>query len=159
MDVGGIPVETKAYEINELDALKKKYSKINEPLGLSAEASDGSSISVKMKTSVFEVLRANLLDELEKNRTIDEVEQERVAQAATTSGHKADMEYHVGVEFTVEGNTHKVFIKCFTTTSSIQIQGRGEHKQRDCFGNQYAPKFFAEQYILPFAKASFDRGT
>ena len=65
LNEGGIPIETKAYRINELDAVKKKYSKINEPLGLSPEATDGSIISVKMRTSLFEVLRASLLDELE----------------------------------------------------------------------------------------------
>ena len=35
LDVGGIPIETKIYKINELDALKKKQAKINEPLDLS----------------------------------------------------------------------------------------------------------------------------
>ena len=81
-----------------------------------------------MRTSLFEVLRASLLDELENDVTIDNVKQERVTQAATTSGLRADMEYHVSVEFTVDGNKHNVYIKCFTSTCSIQIQGRGEHK-------------------------------
>ena len=35
LDIGGIPIETKIYKINELDALKKKQAKINEPLDLS----------------------------------------------------------------------------------------------------------------------------
>ena len=31
LDVGGISIETKTFKINELDALEKKYAKINEP--------------------------------------------------------------------------------------------------------------------------------
>ena len=131
LNVGGFPIETKAYKINELDTLKKKYAKVNEPLALGAEATDGSSISVKMRTSVFEVLRANLLAELEKEPSVDNVKQIRVAQAVTTTGQKADMEYHVSVDFTIDGNKHQVYIKCFTTTCSIQIQGKGEHKPRE----------------------------
>ena len=64
---------------------------------------------------------------------------ERVAQASTTTDHKVDLEYHVIVEFSIDGNKHKVYIKCFTTTSSIQIQGKGEHKQREYFGNNHSP--------------------
>ena len=61
-------LEMKNYILDDLTALKKKWSMINHKpeIDVNGEASNGSSINVAMKISLFEIMKAKLVNVLKR---------------------------------------------------------------------------------------------
>ena len=110
-------VEMKDYVLDDLKALKKKWSMIDHKpeIDVNGEASNRSSININMKTSVFELMKAGLIDFLKKETDIQKVEFPVISKAQSKNGEEADVEYHVDVTFGTNGGPEKVKMKCFTT--------------------------------------------
>ena len=66
---------------------------------------------VNTRTSVFEVMKINLLKFLLKNPLVTTAKQTRTAKAETDLGAEAEIEYHVDVEFIVDENEHHLKLK------------------------------------------------
>ena len=79
----GIGIEMKKYKITELSALTGKYRKIDAKLSVEDETNEGRSIMVNMKTSIFEVLKQQLLNLLGKHELVENVQLVRTAKANT----------------------------------------------------------------------------
>ena len=64
----GTKLEMKNYILDDLTALKKKWTMINHKpeIDVDGEASNGSSINVAMKISLFEIMKAKLVNVLER---------------------------------------------------------------------------------------------
>ena len=142
----------KNYILDDLGALKKKWGMINHKpeIDVNGEASNGSSINIEMKTSLFEMMKADLIPKLKEEEGIDEITFPTTSKATSKNGEEADVEYHVEVTFTTNEVTEKVKLKCYTTTCRIQVQGFGKHERKKHLGNEYIPRFFVNRYIVPF---------
>ena len=86
----GIQIEMKKYKITELSALTGKYRKIDAKLNVEEETNEGRSIMVNMKTSLFEVLKQNFINLLEKHELVENVQLVRTAKANTKNESKFD---------------------------------------------------------------------
>ena len=148
-------IEMKSYVLDDLKALKKKWNMINHKpeIDINGEAMNGSSINVDMKTSIFELMKAGILDSLKKENDIRKVELLTTSKAYSKNGEEADVEYHVEVTFEVKDITEKVKMKCYTTSSRIQVQNCGKHERKEHLGNEFAPNFFVSKYIVPYLKS------
>ena len=97
-------IEMKSYVLDDLKALKKKWNMINHKpeIDINGEAMNGSSINVDMKTSIFELMKAGILDSLKKENDIRKDELLTTSKAYSKNGEEADVEYHVEVTFEVK---------------------------------------------------------
>ena len=133
--------EMKTYILDDLEALKKKWSMINHKpeVDVNGEASNGSSINIDMKTSIFEMMKAMLVTALKKNIDIVDIAFPTTSKAKSKNGEEADVEYHLEVTFNTTGINEKVKMKCYTTNCRIQIQDFGKHERRMHLGNEFIP--------------------
>ena len=154
-EADGISIEIKNYTLSELSGLQGKFKKIETMLKVDEEKSSGKSVMVNMKTMVFEILKIHVIELLKKHSMIVSVNPNRTARAATEDGNGADTEYHIDVEFAVDGKSHQVKMKVFNTNCRIQIQhvGRSSHMPQSHLMNKGPAKFFAEEILLPFCKS------
>ena len=88
----------KDYVLNDVKALEKKWSMRNvEPIKVSKEAIDGSNIHVDMKTSLFEVVKNNLVAALEVDDDIEKIVANRTTKVKATNNVSADVEYIIDI--------------------------------------------------------------
>ena len=120
-----IPVEIKKYKINELDALRKKFAKIDVELSVEEEKSSGRIIMVNLNTMLFEAVRQNLLEYLNVHPSMVSVFQAKSAKAITDEGSEADVEYHLDVKFKIKEEEYEVKLKLYTTNCRILVQFAG----------------------------------
>ena len=148
-------VEMKTYILDDLKALKKKFSMINHspPIDVNGEASNGASINVDMKTSIFELMKNGLVEYLKKESDIQKIEFPVTSKAQSKNGEEADVEYHVEITFVVAGIVEKIKMKCFTTNCRIQVQNFGKHVRKDHLGKEHSPKYFVQRFIVPFLES------
>ena len=144
-------VEMKSYVLDDLKALKKKWSMINHKpeVDVNGEASNGSSINVDMKTSLFELMKVGIVDSFKNNKDFQAVEFPTTSKALSKNGEEADVEYHVDVTFPTNDMTEKVRIKCYTTNCRFQVQSYGKHEVKHHLGNVFVPKYFVNKCIVP----------
>ena len=149
-----VRIETKTYILDDLKALKKKWNMIShEPeIDVNGEAANGSSINIDMKTAIFEVMKAGLVDYLKKKADVMEVVFPMTSRAQSKNGEEADVEYHIDVSFVTNGVMEQVKMKCFTTNCRIQVQNYGKHEKKKHFGNVFTPKYFTDKFIVPFLR-------
>ena len=136
-----------------LEALKKKLNIENRKpeIQLVGEAKNGSCSTVSMKTSLFEYSKAFMMDIISKDERIIKVNPVRIVVAETNHNGEANVEYQLEVDFKVAENEHKVKISCYTTTCNLLIQIMGQKPiSHEHLNNRFAPKYFAEEIILPF---------
>ena len=152
-------IEMKNYILDDLVALKKKWNMINHKpeIDVNGEASNGSSINVDMKTSLFEMMKTVLISALKDDVEIDEINFPVTSKAASKNGEEADVEYHVDISFTYKGVKDKIKMKCFTTKCRIQIQNFGKHERKKHLGNEYIPKLFVSRFIVPFLESVLEK--
>ena len=152
-------IEMKGYLLDDLKALKKKWNMINHKpeIDVNGEATDGSSINVDMKTSVFELMKAGLVDSLKKETEVKDIVLPTTSRAQSKNGEEADVEYHVDVTFVTNGITEQVKMKCFTTNCRIQVQNFGKHERKKHLKNEFTPKYFVNKFIVPFLGSVFER--
>ena len=140
------------YTLNDLNALETKFSLCNvEPIKVSKEAKDGSSIHIDLKTSLFEAMKQNLIPILNTDPDIEKAATRRITKAKSNSG-TANVEYLADIVVIKGGNKHEIILKYFTTKCRIQVQKRGKHMKFSDLGDKYVPKFFMDYYIVPLAK-------
>ena len=121
------------------------------PNKVSKEAKDGSSIHVDFKTSLFEAVKCNIVQVLNKDPNIEKVTTSRVTKAKSNSGDAA-VEFMADVVLIKDGVKHEIIMKCFTTKCKIQLQKRGKHVKFNELDGKFVPKYFMENYIVPFAE-------
>ena len=148
-------VEMKTYILDDLKALKKKFNMINHnpPIDVNGEASNGASINIDMKTSLFELMKEGFIDHLKKETDIQKLEFPVTSKAQSKNGDEADVEYHVDITFVVQGITEKVKMKCFTTNCRIQVQNFGKHTRKEHLGNEFSPKYFVNTFVVPYLES------
>ena len=140
------------YTLNDLSALETKLEMCNaEPIKVSKEAKDGSSIHVVLKTSLFEAMKQVLIPTLNTDLDIEKAVTRRITKANSNSG-TASVEYMADIVLIKGANKHEIILKCFTTKCKIQIQKRGKHVRFPDLGDKFVPKFFMDYYIVPLAK-------
>ena len=147
-ETDGISIEIKNYTLSELSGLQGKFKKIETALKVDEEKSNGKSIMINMKTMVFEIFKIHIMDLLKKHPTVVSVIANRTARAATEDGNGADTEYHIDVEFAVEGKSHHVKMKVFNTNCRIQIQhmGRTNRSPQSHLEEKSPPTFFLKKF-------------
>ena len=140
------------YTLNDLSALETKFSMCNvEPIKVSKEAKDGSSIHVDLKTSLFEAMKQNFIPILNTDPDIEKAITSRVTKAKSNSG-TANVEYMADIVLIKGSNKHEIILKFFTTKCRIQVQKRGKHVKFPELEDKFVPKFFMDYYIVPLAK-------
>ena len=142
--------ESKNYKLNEIKALEKKLKNAMDKNITVRETNYGGSISVDMKTSLFEAVRNQILDNLNSKSEIISTQLTRTVQSNTDTNKKAAVEFHIDVVFKTLDSEEKVKMKVFTTNNSFQIQGSGLKKAY--LNTEYPAKHFAKTYIIPFGE-------
>ena len=75
-----------------------------------------------MKTSLFEAVRNQILDNLNSKSEIVSAQLSRTVQSKTDTNKKAAVEFHIDIIFKTLESEEKVKMKVFTTNNSFQIQ-------------------------------------
>ena len=87
----------KTYILDDLGALKKKWNRINHKpeIDENGEALNGSSVNIDMKTSIFEMMKMDMISSLKKENKIDDISLPTPSKAIAKNGEEADVEYHI----------------------------------------------------------------
>ena len=126
-------------------------------IDVNGESVNGSSINVDIKTSLFEIMKAKLITELNGNKDIVDIAIPITSKATAKNGEEADVEYHLEISFNGNGVTEKVKMKCFTTNCRVQIQSFGKPERKKHLANEYSPKFFVNTFLVPFLENELER--
>ena len=106
---GEAKVVMKEYILNDLKAFEKKWKMRNiTPIKVSEEASNGSSIHVDLKTSLFEAVKNSFVTVVQSDPNMSKVEHRRIVKAKTNNAGDTDVEYIFDVALTKDGNEHGI---------------------------------------------------
>ena len=104
---------------------------------------------------IFDEARQNLREYLNIHPLLTQVVLAKNAKVEKRS--RADVDYHLDVDFKVKEERHEVKLKLFTTKCRIQVQHAGK---RAC--NQYEhldklcrPKYVAEKIVMAFCEKAY----
>ena len=126
-----------------------------QEIAISKEAKDCSNITVSLKASFFEFVKANFIDDLENNENILKIDNAEGAKAATESHGDAYVEYSMDITFKTNLSTHTVKLTAYTTSSQLYIQPIGEKSgPKDHLGNKGSPRYVVENFLLPWSEKS-----
>ena len=118
-----LKVEMKTYQLKEVDALRKKlgFADINPAIALMDEATNGSCISVELKTSLFELMKQRWIGDIKEMEGIDDIIPITKAVAGTINFGKVDVEFTLEASFTINGVANKVKVKCYPTKCKMTV--------------------------------------
>ena len=145
-------VKQRNYVLNDVGALKKKLKHENkqQEIAIGKEAKDCSNITVPMKASFFEFVKANFIQDLENNEEILKIENAEGAKAGD-----AYVEYSMEISFKIADSTHGVKMTAYTTTSQLMFQPIGEKAGTKAhLGQRGTPRFFVEHFIMHLSETS-----
>ena len=110
-------VKQRNYVLNDAGALRKKMRHEGKKHGIaiSKEAKDCSNITVALKASFFEFVKANFIDDLGNNENVTKIENAECAKAGTESHGEAYVEYSMDITFKVDSSIHSVKLTAYTT--------------------------------------------
>ena len=143
------------YILNDVSALKKKiqHEKRLVDIEIGKEAKNFSNVTVPMRASFFEHVKACFIKDLLTFPDILRVENVEVAKAATESHGDADVEYTVDITFSKSDHEHSVKLTAYTTSSQLMVQPLKEKPgQLSHLGGRGTPRYFVEQYLLPWSE-------
>ena len=150
----------KDYTLNDTAALKKKIRNESrkEAFNLGIEARDGSNMVIEMKTSFFEHVKGNFINDMFQNKDIQSVENAIGVKAATENNGGAFVEYQVDISFKVQDKAHTVKLTAYTTTCRIMFQPVDENNQRyNHLGNKFVPRYFVDTFFLPWCEDAYSK--
>ena len=148
-------VVQKGYVLNDTGALKKKLRQESrkEPFNLGVEARDGSNMVIEMKTSFFEHVKNNFVNDLMKTDGIESVENGVAAKAPTESSGTAFVEFSLDIAFKVFDKVFMTKLTAYTTSCRIMFQPVGTTPQmKALLGNRSVPRYFVDNYFLPWCE-------
>ena len=126
------------------------------------EARDGSNMVLELKTSFFEHVKANFIQELVGMNGIDDVENGVAAKATTENSGGAYVEYSLDISFKVQDKIHVTKLTAYTTSCRVMFQPVGGNPQtKGHLGNKSIPRYFVDNFFLPwcedaYAKRNYD---
>ena len=111
---------------------------------------DGSNMVIKTKTSFFEYIKAQFIEDLLKVKEI-ETEDNILAAKAATGG--AIVEYSVDVTFKVQEDLYTVKLTAYTTSCRLMFQPVGGNPQVKLQpGSKSIPRYFVDNFFLPWCE-------
>ena len=118
----------KNYVLNDSGALRKKvrHEDRKDAFNQGTEARDGSNVVVLLKTSFFEHVKANFVNELEKNEGIEIVQNAIGTKVCTENSGEAFVEYSFDISFKVQDKIHTTKLTAYTTTCKMMFQPVGQ---------------------------------
>ena len=146
-------VKQRNYVLNDVGALKKKLRAENKKheFAIGKEAKDWSSITVPMKASFFEYVKANFINEISENEDILKVENAERVKATTENQGDAYVEYSMEITFKANKTTHTIKLTAYTTTCQLFLQPIGEKSgPMEELAQRSTPRFFVETFLLPW---------
>ena len=152
----------KSYVLNDSGALKKKVRHENrkDPFNLGTEARDGSNMVVLLKTSFFEHVKANFINEVEKYEGIEIVQNAVGSKACTENSGDAFVEYSFDISFRAHDKIHTTKLTAYTTTCKMLFQPVGQTAQMKINpGNKSIPRFFVDTFFLPWCEEAYAKKT
>ena len=117
------------------------------------KSKDSLNITVPMKTSFFEFVKANFISDLEDYVNIVRIDNAGGgAKAATESNGDAYVEYSMDITFRAQKYIHCVKLTAYSTTSQLDFQPIGEKSgPKDYLGQEGSLRFFVENFLLPWS--------
>ena len=107
------------------------------------EAKDGSNVNISLKASLFEFVKQNFIQDIQKDAKIIEVKNAEGVKVDSDSSGEAFLEYKMEILFKVDDFQHDIKLTAYATTSSLQLQPKGEkielHPHLD---NKYAARYY-----------------
>ena len=146
-------VKQRNYTLNDVAALKKKMKAEvkKQEVSIGKEAKDASNITVPMKASFFEFVKAYFINDLIDNSNIVKIDNAEGVKAATDNHGDAFVEYLMEITFKVNKHVHCVKLTAYTTTSQLVFQPVGEKSgPKEHLGQKGSPRFFVENFLLPW---------
>ena len=112
-------VRQRNYILNDVAALKKKFRQENREadIVIGREAKDLSNITVPMRASFFEFVKAFFVQDLLSDPSILEISNAECVKASTESHGEANVEYSLELTFLASQISHTVKLTAYTTTS------------------------------------------
>ena len=146
-------VKQRNYILNDVGALKKKLKAEGKKheVSIGKEAKDASNITVPMKASFFEFVKAHFINDMLDNVNILKVDNAEGVKAATDNFGDAFVEYLMEITFKVNKHVHCIKLTAYTTTSQLVFQPIGEKSgPKEHLGQKGTPRFFVENFLLPW---------
>ena len=141
----------KTYVLNDTSALKKKmrHEDRKEVYNLGVEARDGSNMVIETRTSFFEHIKAQFIDDLLRVEGIETVDNALAAKAATENSGGAIVEYSLDITFKVKDEMFTIKITAYTTSCRLMFQPVGGNPQtRIQPGSKSIPRYFVDTFFL-----------
>ena len=114
---------------------------------------DGSNMVIKTKTSFFEYIKAQFIEDLLKIKEIETVDNALAAKAATDNSGGAIVEYSVDVTFKVQEDLYTVKLTAYTTSCRLMFQPVGGNPQVKLQpGSKSIPRYFVDNFFLPWCE-------
>ena len=148
----------KNYILNDSAALKKKmkHEDREDPFNMGVEARDGSNMVVEMKTSFFEYVKAEFINDLIRTSGIVSVENGLASKAKTENSGTAFVEYSLDVSFNVLDKVFVTKLTAYTTSCRIMFQPVGSTPQmKALLGNKSVPRYFVDNFFLPWCQEAY----
>ena len=145
----------RGYVLNDTGALKKKlrHESRKEAFTLGVEARDGSNMVIEMKTSFFEYMKSNFINDVTKKDGIESIENAVAAKAQTESSGNAFVEFSLDIGFKVLDKILFTKLTAYTTSCRVLFQPMGSTPQmKALLGNKSVPRFFVDNYFLPWCE-------
>ena len=121
-------------------------------IAIGKEAKDFSNISVVMRPSFFDFVKANFVQDLQKSSDILKVANIEGIKVATEDHGEAFVEYSVEITFEANKGCHTIKLTAYTTNSHVMIQPMHEKSGlKENLGNLSSPRYFVEQFLLPWS--------
>ena len=91
---------------------------------------------------------------------IDDVVAVKKTVAGTINFGKEDVEFTLEASFTINGVCNKVKVYCYPTKCKMTITHMGGNcVKKNHLGGNFTPRFFAENFILPWGRNMLDSCT
>ena len=136
----------KNYVLNDSGALKKKlrHETREDAFNLGVEARDGSNMVVELKTSFFEHVKSNFVNDLHLMNEIVTIDNAVASKATTENSGGAFVEYSLDITFKSQDIAYMTKLTAYTTSCRIMFQPVGGSSQaiNPFPGTLLIPSFF-----------------
>ena len=112
-----------------------------------------------MRPSFFEFVKAHFIQDMLDLPNILRVENGEGVKVSTESKGDSFVEYSLEITFEEKQISHTMKLTAYATTSQIMIQSMNEKiGVKEHLGNEGSPRFFTEQFLLPWCKTVISTG-
>ena len=146
------------YVLNDAAAMKKKLKNEmtrKEPYDMGADAKDGSNVVLFLKTSLFEYVKSQMMQDMLKKVDVKKIDNAVGVKVKSANSGDGFIEFALDITFEVDKSMYTVKFTAYATTCKIMIQPIGEKpKSLESLNQKPVPRYFVDTFLLPWFEAA-----